>query len=254
MTHALLAAAAAPLGRPLDASLDGFRNDALFYVTTVMVAVLFVIMVGILGWTVVMHRAGRGRARYEHGIGRRHLVFTALITAVIFFAVDGTLLVDSYVDLARVVWKFPGPAAHPVRIEVWAQQWSWNVRYPGPDGQFGTPDDIVTLDEMHVPLGRPVVVHLKAKDVVHSFWLPNFRIKQDAMPGFQTRVWFEATRAGRYEIGCAQFCGVSHNRMQGWLVAEPAADFAAWQARLGARAKAAYDPDDADAHWGWPWM
>lgn len=252
MTNALLAAAAAPLGRPFDASLDGFRNDALFYVTTVMVAVLFVLMAGILGWTVLRHRAPR-RAHYEHGIGRRHLVFTAVITAVIFFGVDGTLLVDSYVNLARVVWNFPGPERDPLRVEVWAQQWAWNIRYAGPDGRFGTPDDVVTLDELHVPLGRPVVVHLKAKDVVHSFFLPNFRVKQDALPGFETRVWFEATKPGRFEIGCAQFCGVSHNRMIGWLTAEPAADFAAWQARLAAEAKKAYEPDDVAAHWGWPW-
>lgn len=251
MTFALLSAT--PLGRPLDASLDGFRNDALFYVTTVMVSVLFVIMCGILLWTVVMHRAGRRRPDYEQGVGRRHLVFTALITAVIFFGVDGTLLVDSYLDLSQVVWKFPSAAAHPLEIEVWAQQWAWNIRYPGPDGKFGTPDDVVTLDDMHVPLDRPVVVHLKAKDVVHSFWLPNFRVKQDALPGFETRVWFEAKKAGVFEIGCAQHCGVSHYRMRGLLTAEPTAAFDAWMARAAADAQKKYDPADVDAHWGWPW-
>src|SRR5689334_10060030 len=93
--------------RPLDASLEGFRNDALFNITTVMVAVLFVIMTGILVWAVVMHRQGRHRASYEHGVGRRHLFRIGLITAVIFFGVDGTLLVDSYLDLDGALWRFP---------------------------------------------------------------------------------------------------------------------------------------------------
>ncbi len=239
--------------RPPDASLDGFRNDALFSITTVMVTVLFVIMCGILLWAVVFHRDGRHRARYEQGIGNRHLVFTGLITAVIFFGVDGTLLVDSYLDLDQALWRFPRAEEHPLTVEVWAQQWAWNVRYAGRDGQFGTPDDVVTLGELHVPLDRPVVVHLRSKDVVHSFYLPNFRVKQDALPGAETRLWFAASRAGVYEIGCAQHCGASHYKMRGWLTVEGAAQFDAWLSAQSARASRAWDPDDADAHWGWPW-
>ncbi len=239
--------------RPLDASLDGFRNDALFNITTVMVSVLFVIMTGILVWAVVMHRDGRHRAHYEHGVGRRHLLFTAVITAVIFFGVDGTLLVDSYLDLDQALWHFPTEADHPLEIEVWAQQWAWNVRYAGPDGKFGTPDDIVTLDDVHVPLGRPVLVHLRSKDVVHSFYLPNFRVKQDAVPGATTRLWFAAKRPGRYEIGCAQHCGVNHYKMRAWLTVESAEAFDAWTRAAAAEAEKKYDPEDSDAHWGWPW-
>jgi cytochrome c oxidase subunit II len=239
--------------RPLDASLDGFRNDALFHVTALMAMVLFVVVSGILLWSIVMHREGRHAARYEHGIGRRHLAFTAVITAVIFFGVDGTLLVDSYLDLDQVIWKFPGADAHPLEIEVWAQQWAWNVRYAGPDGRFGTPDDVVTLDELHVPVGRPVVVHLKSKDVVHSFYLPNFRVKQDVLPGAETRVWFAARRPGRYELGCAQLCGASHYLMRGAVTVESAAAFDGWMRAAAEVATRAYDEDDLDAHWGWPW-
>ena len=240
--------------RPLDASLDGFRNDALFNITTLLVSVLFVIVAGLLLWAVVMHREGRHRADYEQGIGRRHLMFTGVITFVIFFGVDGTLLVDSYLDLDQVMWKFPRAADHPVEIEVWAQQWAWNVRYAGADGQFGTPDDVVTLNQLHVPLGRPVVVHLKSKDVVHSFNLPNFRIKQDAMPGAETRTWFQAARAGVYELGCAQHCGANHYRMRGLVTVESADDYAAWLTASSAAALRRFDAADTDAHWGWPWI
>ena len=239
--------------RPLDASFDGFRNDALFNVTMLMVSVLFVIVTGILLWSIVMHRQGRHAPRYERGIGRRHLLFTVVITAIIFLGVDGTLLVDSYLDLDQVLWKFPPAEAHPLEIEVWAQQWVWNVRYAGDDGSFGTPDDIVTLNDLHVPVGRPVVVHLRSKDVVHSFWAPSFRIKQDAVPGIETRVWFAAKRPGRYELGCAQHCGVSHYRMRGVITVESAESFDAWRRAQSALAKKKYDEEDTDAHWGWPW-
>jgi cytochrome c oxidase subunit 2 len=239
--------------RPLDASLDGFRNDGLFYVTTVMVSVLFVIVCGILLWSIVMHREGRHRAHYERGIGRRHMVFTVVITAIIFFGIDGTLLVDSYFDLDQALWRFPRDADHPLEVEVWAQQWAWNVRYAGPDGQFGTADDVVTLNDMHVPLDRPIVVHMKSKDVVHSFYLPNFRVKQDVLPSVVTRLWFQGRIAGVYEIGCAQHCGVSHYKMRGLVTVEPTAAFDAWLRAASAEAARRYDPEDTDAHWGWPW-
>jgi cytochrome c oxidase subunit 2 len=239
--------------RPFDASLDGFRNDALFNITTLMVSVLFVIVSGILLWSVVMHRQGRHTANYERGIGRRHLLFTAVITAVIFFGVDGTLLVDSYLDLDQVLWKFPRPEDHPLQIEVWAQQWSWNIRYAGPDGQFMTPDDVVTIDELHVPIGRPVLVHMRSKDVVHSFYLPNFRIKQDVVPGAETRAWFVGKVAGHYELGCAQHCGANHYRMRGLVTVESTDAFDAWLRTQSEVAKKKFDEDDTDAHWGWPW-
>jgi cytochrome c oxidase subunit 2 len=241
------------LGRPLDASSVGARSDALFYVTTVMVAVLFVVMCGILLWACLRHRPGRQQPRYERGLDKRHLVYTAIITSVIFFGVDGTLLFDSYLDLDRAFWRFPTREQHPLELEVYAQQWSWNIRYAGPDEQFGTADDIVLLDELHVPVDRPVLVKMKSKDVVHSFYLPNFRIKQDVLPGTITRLWFEARRPGVYELGCAQHCGVSHYKMRGLVTVESADDFARWLRAAADDAARRYDPDDNAAHWGWPW-
>jgi cytochrome c oxidase subunit 2 len=218
-----------------------------------MVGVLFVIMCAVIVWACLMHRDGRHRARYEHGVGRRHLVFTALISAIVFFGVDGTLLYDSYVDLDEAMWKFPRADQHPIAIEIYAQQWAWNVRYAGPDGVFNTPDDIVTLDDVHIPAGAPVIVALRAKDVVHSFYLPNFRVKEDALPGFTTRLWFQAKAEGVFEIGCAQHCGVSHYKMRGILTVDKRQDFDAWLTREAQASRRRYDERDLESHWGWAW-
>jgi cytochrome c oxidase subunit II len=241
-------------GRPLDVSLDGYRSDWLFNVTTVSISVLFVIMAGILVWTSLVHRDKPERhAHYEHGIGRKHLLLTAVISSIIFFGVDGTLLYNSFKDLNAGFWKWPTKQQSPVEVEVLAQQWGWNIRYPGADGKFNTADDIVTWNEMHVPVDRPVFVKLKSKDVIHSFYLPNFRTKQDAFPNFVTQIWFQAKQTGNFEIGCAQHCGVSHYKMRGFLTVSAANDYEAWAQQAAADSQRRYDDSDPTAHWGWDW-
>ena len=240
--------------RPLDVSLDGHRSDWLFNVTTVSITVLFLIMAGILVWTSLVHRDTPARkAHYEHGIGKKHLMLTAVISSIIFFGVDGTLLYNSFTDLSAAFYKFPTKSENPVVIEVYAQQWAWNFRYAGADGVLNTPDDIVKLNEMHIPVDTPVMLKMKSKDVIHSFYLPNFRTKQDAVPGAITQLWFQATQAGNFEIGCAQHCGVSHYKMRGFLTISPKEGFAQWLKDEAIEAKGRYDEADADAHWGWDW-
>jgi cytochrome c oxidase subunit 2 len=239
-------------GRPLDISLDGHRSDWLFDVTTVSVSILFLIMVGIILTVLLKHRE-KNAAHYEHGIGRSHLVMTAIISSIIFFGVDGTLLVNAFADIHAGFWNFPTAQQNPVVIEVVAQQWAWNVRYPGADGKFNTADDVLTLNDIRVPVGRPVMIKLQSKDVIHSFYLPNFRIKQDAVPGTTTRMWFQATKEGMAEIGCAQHCGTNHSKMKGELTVQSQADYDAWYKEAVADAQRRYDPNDAEAHWGWDW-
>jgi cytochrome c oxidase subunit II len=241
-------------GRPVDASLDGWRSDWLFNVTTVSISVLFVIMAGILVWTSFVHRDRPERhAHYEHGVGRRHLMLTAVISSIIFFGVDGTLLYNSFVDLNAAFWKWPQKADNPVQVEVLAQQWGWNFRYAGPDGKFNTADDIVTFNELRVPVNTPVFLKLRSKDVVHSFYLPNFRTKQDAFPGSTTQLWFQAKTAGVYEIGCAQHCGVSHYKMRGVMTVSATADYDTWAKQAVADSQRRFDDTDPDARWGWEW-
>jgi cytochrome c oxidase subunit II len=241
-------------GRPIDVSLDGHRSDWLFNVTTVSISVLFIIMAGILVWTSLVHRdTPARRAHYEHGIGKKHLMLTAVISSIIFFGVDGTLLYNSFADLSAAFWKFPTKQDAPVEVEVYAQQWAWNFRYPGADGKFNTADDIVTLNELHIPVNRPVFLKMKSKDVIHSFYLPNFRTKQDAFPGATTQLWFQATQTGNFEIGCAQHCGVSHYKMRGFLTISSPEDYATWLKEEEVASKRRFDQADTDAQWGWDW-
>ena len=134
-------------------------------------------------------------------------------------------------------------------IRVVAEQFVWNVHYPGGDGQFGPAsvglisptnplgldrssstgrDDIVLLSQIHLPVNRPVIIQLSTKDVIHSFGLPEMRVKQDAIPGFVMPVWFIPNRVGDYEIACSQLCGLGHFRMRGFVNIKSEADYKAF--------------------------
>jgi cytochrome c oxidase subunit 2 len=109
---------------------------------------------------------------------------------------------------------------------------------------------VVTLNELDIPVGHPVYLKLRSRDVVHSLSLPSFRTKIDAIPGMTTRLWFQATEPGRFEIACAQFCGVNHYKMRGLLVVRPEPDHRRWLARAetDSRLRA-----DANAIGAWDW-
>ena len=115
-----------------------------------------------------------------------------------------------------------------MEIIVTAQQFEWHVTYPGPDGALGTADDFEVLNQIHAAVDEPVWIHLRATDVLHSLFLPEMRVKQDAVPGKDIPVWFEATATGEYTISCAELCGIGHTTMNGTLTIHTAADFQAW--------------------------
>jgi len=99
----------------------------------------------------------------------------------------------------------------------------------------------------------PIYVQLTSTDVIHSFYLPNFRTKMDAVPGQVNRLWFQAKEPGEYDIGCAQHCGTHHYKMKALLTVLSANDFKSWQAQQSAIAQRGFDADDKVAHWGWDW-
>lgn len=147
------------------------------------------------------------------------------------------------------VTKIP-QAGEATSIQIVAQQFAWNARYPGPDGQFGrqdmklvsstnafgldysdknAADDVAVMNEIHVPVNKPVVTYISSKDVIHSFKVIAFRVTQDAIPGMRIPAWFKPTKEGRYQINCAQLCGNGHSSMaQGFLVVESQEAYDKW--------------------------
>jgi len=149
----------------------------------------------------------------------------------------------------RAVDKFPAEKDSTV-IQVVAQQFAWNARYPGKDGAFGKQDmhlvssdnlfgidpadehgkdDVQVLNEIHVPVNKPVIIYISSKDVIHSFKVIAMRVTQDAIPGMRIPIHFTPIMEGRYQINCAQLCGNGHSGMtQGMLVVESQEAFDKW--------------------------
>jgi cytochrome c oxidase subunit 2 len=138
-----------------------------------------------------------------------------------------------------------------VIVRVVGEQFAWNIQYPGADGRFGrtdpklvtadnplgldrtdpnAKDDVSTINQLNIPVNRPVLVHLSSKDVIHSFGLYEMRVKQDAIPGMDIPVWFIPNRVGEYEIACSQLCGLGHYRMRGFITVQNQTDYQAWMA------------------------
>lgn len=239
---------------PRDVSKHGALIDSLINTTLVLVTILFVIMVVWMAIAWVRH--GRGHpAEYTDGTSKGWTTAKIGIAAAIFFGVDGNLFVNSTMDLHNTIWNFKAADAAPgaVRIEINAHQWAWDARYAGPDGKFATADDIVSLNDIRVPVNTPIVMQIGAVDVLHSLYIPNLRIKQDAVPGTINWAWFEASEPGDFEIGCAQHCGTSHYKMRGAIKVLSRSDYDKWSKEASANAVRAYNPDDETAQWGWAW-
>lgn len=219
-----------------------------------------------VGWSIyfiyVLIRFRRSRnLRADYQGARTHASSYLEVTVALAEAV---LLIGFSMPLwAERVTEFPD-ASEAVVVRVVAEQFAWNVHYPGPDGLFGrtdveridtqtnplgldrsdpaAKDDIVTLNQLHLPVDQPALIHLSSKDVIHSFTLTEMRIKQDAIPGIDIPLWFVPTVTTEemrrqkakpdfnYEIACAQLCGIGHYRMRGFLTVHTAEGFGAWMA------------------------
>lgn len=241
-------------GMPRDISVEGHRIDWLIRVTGLFTTILFVIMCIWMLAAVIKHNE-KHEAEYDHGNARHQVRFAAALSAVIFFVVDGNLWVNSTIDVTSTFWNFAKVESAPnaVRIEINAHQWAWDARYAGVDGKFNTADDIVTLNDIRVPVNTPVIFQIASTDVIHSFWLPNLRVKQDAMPGMINRMWVSAKETGQVDIACTQHCGTNHYKMRGTFTVLTAEDYAKWFAEASANGARSYNPEDKDSHWGWDW-
>ncbi len=210
---------------PENVSTFGGDIDSIIRTIWYVTVAWFFITIGTLAVFLVLYRRRDGRrASYIKGerLGEAAWVLVPLVVVV---------ALDLWLDfLGAPVWakvKIERPPTD-LTIQITGKQFAWDVVYPGPDGKFGTADDRAFLDELHVPVGKPVHVVLKAKDVIHSFFLPNFRLKQDMVPGRTIEGWFEATKPGKYELPCAELCGFGHSGMKGWLYVHAPAEYEAW--------------------------
>jgi len=217
---------------PLNISTHGAGIDQLINVLHVFMVALFV------GWGLFFaYCLIRFRARSGHKPETQVKHFK-----VPMFLEIGILLFEIFLllFLSSPIWydvktAFPDEKDALV-VRVVAEQFAWNIHYPGKDGKFGPTkpelmdgtnpigldrthpegvDDLFTINNFHVPVDKPVIVHLSAKDVIHSFAIPVMRVKQDAIPGQSIPIWFQANQVGEYEIACAQLCGIGHYRMRG---------------------------------------
>ena len=198
--------------------------DRLYYIILVITGIIFVLTEFLLIYFLFKYRARAGhKAEYIEGSTKAEIIWTT-VPAVIVVAL-GLMSAGLWADIKDPA-RIPA-GSYELILE--ARQFEWEATYAGGDGVLETADDFTLLNQINVPVNRPVTVHLRAEDVIHSFFLPELRVKQDAVPGRSIKGWFEATQTGEYTIGCAELCGLSHYTMDGVLVVQSESEFSQWE-------------------------
>jgi cytochrome c oxidase subunit II len=218
--------------------------DSWFTIVIAALGIVFVAAQVALAWVIVKHRDRGQRAAHSHGAPRLEIFWTAATAVIFLAAAGGGARLWSGLHLTET----PGA----MRVEVLAKQFAWNFRYAGPDGRFsrtklelrndatGNPFGIDDTDPaarddvsnaaLRVPAGQPIELRLNAQDVIHSFFVRELRIKQDAVPGMEIPLRFVADKPGTYEIACAELCGLGHHQMRSVLIVMPPTEFQSWLA------------------------
>lgn len=229
---------------PLPISAHGLAYDEHFQSTLFWVGAIFILAQFVLGLAIYRFRDRGRRASYFHGNNKMEVIWTSA-TFLLFV----TLVVSGERIWANV--HLTKPPAEALKIEVLAKQFAWSFRYPGPDGKFGRTDiklindangnpfglddkdpaakDDIVSSTIHVPVGTPILLTLKSRDVIHSFFVRELRLKQDLVPGMEIPLYFQADKIGSYELACAELCGLGHHQMHSTLEVMSAADFEAWK-------------------------
>ena len=261
------------LGLPPLASAHGGQIDSLIGWMHVFMLILFVGWGAFLTYCLVRFRRSRNPVADRTGVTSHTSSYLEVGVAV----VEAVLVLAFSIPLwAERVDHVPS-ANEAMVVQITGEQFAWNIHYAGPDGIFGrtdiklldlqsnplgvdrsdpaAKDDVTMVNQLHLPVNKPVVIRLRSKDVIHGFGVPEFRVKQDAVPGLTIPLWFipnvttaeMRTRTGhpdfQYEIACAQLCGLGHYRMRGFVTVETAEDFQTWMdARVAEAASEGSDP------------
>ena len=248
------------LGLPPLASAHGAQIDGLIGWIHVFMLILFIGWGGFLLFCLVRFRRARNPVADYTGVRSHNSTALEVGVAV----VEAVLLFGFAIPLwAARIGDIP-PENQALLVQVTGEQFAWNIHYAGPDGKFGrqdvklldvqenplgldrtdpaAKDDVTTLNQLYLPVNKAVIVRLRSKDVIHSFGVPEFRVKQDAVPGLTIPIWFipnvttaeMRTRNGnqefQYEIACAQLCGLGHARMRGFVTVLTGEEFDKWMA------------------------
>ncbi len=219
--------------------------DNTLIITLWICGIVFVAVTLFMAYALIRFRHREGiRASYEPENKKLEWWLIGITSVgIVAMLVPGLYVWAKFVDIPRDAMRF----------EAVGQQWMWNFRFPGKDGRFGTvdtkfitPDNpfglhtgnsfgkddiLVNGNEVHLPLNKPVEILLRSKDVLHDFYVPQFRVKMDAVPGLITNFWLTPTKVGTFEAACAEYCGVGHHGMRGIVVVEEESAFQAWLAK-----------------------
>ena len=240
------------LGLPIQASAHAAEIDSIIVIVHWLMAVLFVGWGAFFIYTLIRFRASANpKADYE-GVKSHTSSYLEVGVAVIEAVI---LLMFAIPAWTMRVNAFP-PEEGATVVHVIAKQFEWHSVYPGPDGRFGRrdaslitntnaigldredaagADDVYTINQLNFPVDQPVIVYLSTLDVIHSFGIPQMRVKQDAIPGMEIPIWWVPTVTGNYEVNCSQLCGLGHYRMRGFVSIMEQADFDSFLAEEGAR-------------------
>ena len=237
---------------PAAASAHASTLDAVLRNVHLHMLVIFLLWAALLVWALVRFRHGANPVARQTGVRG---LWPALAIGLVIIG-DVVILATQALPAWADRMSPPPPGAQPLEVHVTAEQFAWNIHYPGPDAVFGrtsnglitasnplgidredpaAEDDIGLMNILTLPLDRTVVIQLASRDVVHSFTLPEMRVKQDAVPGMTSRIWFTPTRIGAWDIVCSQLCGLGHYRMRGDVRVLSAENWNRWLADEEAR-------------------
>jgi cytochrome c oxidase subunit 2 len=215
---------------PEDISDHGYIIDNLFNTILYLTGFIFVATGLALFWFLWKYDAAKNSepVKYMHGSHTLEVVWSILPAATLLFI--AIYQMNAWADAKVIRPVGPDGTPQPPIAEVTGRQFEWRIRYAGADQTIGTEDDIHTVNELHLPVGESIVLQIKSMDVLHSFFLPNVRVKQDVVPGMKQYVWFRPMKTGQFDIVCAELCGWGHYKMKGRMTVESPDDFQKWLA------------------------
>jgi cytochrome c oxidase subunit 2 len=234
--------------------------DWIFDYATILTGSIFAVVLALLIGFAIKYRERPGhKAHYTRGDSPAAVRMSIALALLVFFGVDISL---AYFDHHAFLELYSDPPSQDEAtvVDVFAKQFEWNFAQAGSDGEMGTDDDIFSINTLTVPTGKPVLVRMRSLDVLHSFFIPYTRGKQDVLPGMTTAFWFDPDKTTaqaraelgdpefEYEIACAELCGLGHTTMRGTMTVLTPEEFAAWQAEESANAA---NFDMPEIWWDW---